>query len=141
MINTDKILKNSLLKRFWLRNLWGNSPKQQFIINKYLILICVISNFNFKSYKTQILIWWDGFPLVNTIFDCALDTSFKIGLGVFSKPALNKIGPVNIYRFMFAIEYLNVNLIPEYIRYIFSFDIACLSSVLCKLNWIVYVHR
>ena len=62
-----------------------------------------------------------------------------IGLVVFTRPGLKKIGPVNIYRFMFAIEYLNAVLISEYVRDILNFEIACLSSFICKLNWIVNV--
>ena len=55
-----------------------------------------------------------------------------LGLIVFSRPALLKIGPRNIYRFMFAFEFMNVIILFEYIRDKFVINVSILSAFSCK---------
>ena len=59
------------------------------------------------------------------------------GLIVFSRHNLQKIGPRNIYRFMFAFEYFNVIIMIDYVN---AFDINLLSSssFICQFYWFLY---
>ena len=59
------------------------------------------------------------------------------GLIVFSRPKLQKIGPRNIYRFMFAFEYFNVIIIIDYVNN-FDINLLRLSSFICQFVWLLY---
>ena len=54
------------------------------------------------------------------------------GLVVFTRPNLRKIGPINIYRFLFGIEYLNLLILLAYLNN-FAINIISLSSTTCQL--------
>ena len=57
---------------------------------------------------------------------------YSFGLVVFTRPNLRKIGPVNIYRFLFGIEYLNLLILLAYLNN-FAINIISLSSTTCQL--------
>ena len=61
-----------------------------------------------------------------------------IGLYIFSRPSLKKIGPRNIYRFMFAFEYLNLIILNEYLLDNFNIKIFYGSVIGCKLGWVIF---
>ena len=60
------------------------------------------------------------------------------GLIVFSRPNLKKIGPTNIYKFLFAVEYFNLIILNDFLRNNFNIRILMTSNVSCKLGWMVY---
>ena len=61
------------------------------------------------------------------------------GLIVFSRPSLLKIGPRNIYRFMFAFEFMNVIILLEYIRNNFGLNVSVLSTYSCKSIFMMFL--
>ena len=61
-----------------------------------------------------------------------------MGLYVFARPSLTRIGPRNIYRFMFAIEYLNLIILNEYLLDNFNIKLLYDSVIGCKLGWILF---
>ena len=55
-----------------------------------------------------------------------------LGIMVFSRPNMKKIGPANIYKFLFAIEYLNLIILIGYMQNNFDLNIFTLSAITCK---------
>ena len=73
--------------------------------------------------------------LLNTLFGST------IGLLIFSKKKLNKMGPIQIYKFLLSIEYLDVLVLKQYLQYAFDFDFTTYSTFICRAYWYVsYVY-
>ena len=60
-----------------------------------------------------------------------------LGLVILSYRKLKQIGPRNIYRYLLAIEYLNVLIMVEYLIDSYDLDYSLASSWICKLYWFV----
>ena len=73
--------------------------------------------------------------LLNTLFGST------VGLLIFSKKKLDKMGPIQIYKCLLAIEYLDVLVLKQYLQYAFGIDFTTYSTVICRAYWYVsYVY-
>ena len=69
---------------------------------------------------------------------CSTLLGSTIGILVFARPNMKKIGPANIYKFLFAIEYLNLIILIDYLPDNFEIKLLDLSTSTCKIFSIVF---
>ena len=58
-----------------------------------------------------------------------------MGVSIMSRRRLNRIGPRNIYRFLFSVECFNVAIVLVYLQSAFKIDLTTMSSIMCKIYW------
>ena len=62
-----------------------------------------------------------------------------IGLTVLSHNKLKRMGPTNVYKYLFSLGYLNIICSVEYLTDVFGFDVRNVSDYLCKSYYYVYM--
>ena len=62
-----------------------------------------------------------------------------IGLIVLSHKKLKRIGPTNVYKYLFSLGYLNIICSVEYLTDVFDFDLRNVNDYLCKSYYYIYM--